>query len=129
MTARESAAAGGLICGGSGAVHRFLGRTDELVDGLGDPAAGASLVQVANPDPGDAAAQDRPKRSPASDAGRVQQAKASEQYILISRYIDVNDHCNELPLQLQTRKKGSQAMAIQGSWRSDNDGDHWFGSA
>lgn len=55
----------------------------------------------------------RPKRSPAScDAGRVQQAKASEQYILISRYIDVNVTATSCRCNYRPGRK-VQAMAIQ----------------
>lgn len=87
---------------------------DELVDGLlAILAAGASLVQVANPDPRCCSAGLRPKRSPAScDAGRVQQAKASEQYILISRYIDVNVTATSCRCNYRPGRK-VQAMAIQ----------------
>ncbi len=87
---------------------------DELVDGLlAILAAGASLVQVANPDPAMLQRRIRPKRSPAScDAGRVQQAKASEQYILISRYIDVNVTATSCRCNYRPGRK-VQAMAIQ----------------
>lgn len=87
---------------------------DELVDGLlAILAAGASLVQVANPDP--AMLQRRiatEKVTRVCDAGRVQQAKASEQYILISRYIDVNVTATSCRCNYRPGRK-VQAMAIQ----------------
>lgn len=87
---------------------------DELVDGLlAILAAGASLVQVANPDPAMLQRRIATERSPAScDAGRVQQAKASEQYILISRYIDVNVTATSCRCNYRPGRK-VQAMAIQ----------------
>lgn len=87
---------------------------DELVDGLlAILAAGASLVPVANPDPAMLQRRIATERSPAScDAGRVQQAKASEQYILISRYIDVNVTATSCRCNYRPGRK-VQAMAIQ----------------